>query len=109
MLEYASMRLMSLCAIARTEPTMIASAAAHARMFVIWVVLITKSGVKTPNMNRIIAYAPTLVISPAMSALAVDGACVYASGSHAWSGKRPTLMLKPTMKNASAARTTLLV
>ncbi len=73
-LEYASILLKSVWAMASTDPAMIAMAASHARIVWAWTVEMIKSGLKMVNITRIITYAATFVKVEASIALTAEGA-----------------------------------
>src|SRR5438132_12165279 len=98
-LEYASIRLMSVWAMARTDPTTIVTAAitqmkgvqSHA------------SGLNAVSKTRISAANAATFVAADMNAVTAVGAPWYASGVHMWNGTALTLKANPTASSPIAA------
>src|SRR5439155_4233752 len=94
-LEYASIRLMSDCAIASTEPTSIVAAESP----------ITKgcqshaSGLNAVSNTRMSAANAATFVAADMKAVTAVGAPWYASGAHMWNGTAATLNANPTARS----------
>src|SRR4051812_20127016 len=99
-LEYASIRLMSVCDSAITAPTTMLNAAST-----------QMNGVQshcsganaTLNTRRSAANAATFVAADMYAVIGV-GAPWYASGAHVWNGTAATLNANPTARSPAAVR-----
>src|SRR5438093_7895884 len=98
MLEYANIRLMSVWAMARTDPTTMVMAdstqmngvQSHA------------SGLNAMSNTRISAANAATLVAADMNAVTAVGAAWYASGVHMWNGTAATLNAKPTARRPAA-------
>src|SRR2546421_8808656 len=99
-LEYASMRLMSVCAMASTEPTTIVTAA----MTQMNGVQSQASGLNAVSNTRISAANAATFVAADMNAVTAVGAPWYASGVHMWNGNADTLNAKATASRPLAAK-----
>ena len=95
--EYASMRLMSVWAIASTQPTTIESAASTQ----ITGCQSHVSGWNATISTRINATKAATFVAADMNAVTGVGAPWYTSGVHMWNGAADTLNPKPIARNAN--------
>src|SRR5438105_959613 len=99
-LEYASMRLTSVWAMARTAPTTMVTAESTTMNGVQshW------SGLNAVSNTRIRAANAATFVAADMNAVTAVGAPWYASGAHMWNGTAATLNANPTASSPAAAR-----
>src|SRR5436305_6002606 len=99
MLEYASMRLMFVCATPTTVPTIIVAAAiaqtsTHHSL---------RSGSNADRNTRAKAANAAALTPVDMKPVTAGGAPSYASGVHMWNGTADTLNANPTSSNPTAS------
>src|ERR1700730_13561946 len=97
MLEYASRRLMFLCARATRFPTIMVSAASH---HTAWCHVVRSVGNASSHNLKNAANAAALTAAAIYAVIGV-GAPSYTSGAHIWNGAAATLNPKPTRSRAT--------
>src|SRR5205823_14657523 len=100
MLEYASIRLKSVCAMAMTAPTTMVSADRTQRNGVQSEI----RGWRPTSNTRIRAANAATLVAADMYAVTGKGAPWYTSGVHMWKGTAATLNAKPTANRPAATR-----
>src|SRR5438876_8283096 len=98
MLEYASIRLIDRCGIARTFPTVCVTIARIASVTTQSTWTLNRPIKKTRNKATI----PTFFEAAVRRTLIVVGDPWYTSGAHMWNGTTATLNPKPAMRKTSA-------